>query len=112
MATELAGPESVPPGGGPGISGTAGPLTAGATLGGSSGHSDPAVTGISSVQSRVLSGSGDSDPGLVGVGVVGDFVECGESDRSRPTVERANSSPNRTHTTHQNPDLTPDLTIS
>jgi len=95
VATKLAGPESVPFGGGPGISGSA----VGTTLGGSSGHSDPTVVRISSVQSRVLSGSGDSGPGLVGVpaaaavaaaaATVRDYAERGESIRS--TVERANS---------------------
>jgi len=41
VTTELAGPESVPFGGGPGILGSVSPLTVGTTLGGSSGHLDP-----------------------------------------------------------------------
>jgi len=106
VATELAGPESVPFGGGFGTSGSIGPLTVGTTLRGSGGHSDPAVREISSVQSRVLSGSGGSSPGLVGVGIpaaaadaataatVGDVVERAGSAES--FAERADSPTDRT----------------
>jgi len=96
MAAELAGPKSVPFGGGPGISGSIGRLTTGTTPGGSSGHTDPTVVGISLVQSRVLSSCGDSGP--VGVpaaaavaaaaATVGDSAQRGESTRN--TAKRAN----------------------
>jgi len=105
MTTELAGPESVPFGGGSGTSGSIGPLTVGTTLRGSGGHSDPAVMEISPVQSRVLSGSGGSSLGLVGVGIpaaaadaataatVGGVVEGTGSAES--FAERADSPTNR-----------------
>ena len=48
MATDLAGPESVSFGGGPGNSGSVGPLPVGTTLRGSSGRLDPAMIEISS----------------------------------------------------------------
>ena len=41
VTTKLAGPESVPFGGGSGNSGSVGPLTVGTTMRGSSGHLDP-----------------------------------------------------------------------
>jgi len=101
VSTELAGPESVPFAGGPGISGSIGPLTVGTTLRGSSGHIDPFGVGSSVFHSRVLSGSGDFGPFPVGVGIpaaaaaaaaaaatVGDSAEREESTRN--TVERAN----------------------
>ena len=109
MTTELAGPESVPFGGGSGNSGSVGPLTVGTTLRGSSGHLDPTENETPLVQSRVLSDSGDSGPGRVGVGVtaaaaavvaaaatVRGIVEREES--TRHTVERADSPTNHTHT--------------
>ena len=114
MSTELAGPESVPLGGGPGISGSIGPLTVGTTLRGFSGHLDPTDDEIPLVQSRVLSNSGDSGPGRVGVGVpaavaaavatVWDSAEREESTRN--TVQMANSPTNRKLKTHTIPDLT------
>jgi len=115
VTTELAGPESVPFGGGSGNSGSVGPLTVGTTLRGSGGHLDPALIEISPVLSRVLSGSGDSSLGLVGVGIpaaaadavtaatVGDFVEHTGSARS--IAERADSPTNRTHTADTYQDL-------
>ena len=69
VSAGLAGPESVSFEGGPGISGSAGPLLVETTLGGSSGLADPTATGIPLELSGVLSGSGDSGPGRVGVGV-------------------------------------------
>jgi len=63
VTTEVAGPESVPFGGGSGNSGSVGPLTVGTTLRGSSGHLDPTGDETPLVQSRVLSDSGDSGPG-------------------------------------------------
>jgi len=131
VTTELAGPESVPFGGGSGTYGSIGPLTVGTTLRGSGGHSDPAVMEISPVQSRVLSGSGGSSLGLVGVGIpaaaadaaaaatVGGVVE--RTGRAESFAERADSPTNRTHTIGQDlshtemPNLTttkkPDLTV-
>ena len=118
VATDLAGPESVSFGGGPGNSGSVGPLAVGTTLRGSSGHLDPAMIEISSVQSRVLSGSGsgDSSLGLVDVGIpaaadeaadaasVGDCVEHAGSTKN--TAERVDSPSNRANTTDTNLDLT------
>ena len=116
VSTELAGPESVPLGGGPGISGSIGPLTVGTTLRGFSGHLDPTENETPLVQSRVLSNSGDSGPGRVGVGVsaaaavaaavatVWDSAEREESTRN--TVQMANSSTNRKLKAHTIPDLT------
>jgi len=114
VSTELAGPESVPLGGGPGISGSIGPLTVGTTLRGFSGHLDPTDDETPLVQSRVLSNSGDSGPGRVGVGVpaavaaavatVWDSAEREESTRN--TVQMANSSTNRKLKTHTILDLT------
>ena len=114
VSTELAGPESVPLGGGPGISGSIGPLTVGTTLRGFSGHLDPTDDEIPLVQSRVLSNSGDSGPGRVGVpaaaavaaavATVWDSAEREESTRN--TVQMANSSTNRKLKTHTIPDLT------
>jgi len=90
VSTELAGPESVPFGGGPGISGSVGLLTVGTTLRGSSGYTDPSVVGSSVMQSRVLSGRGVP----AAAATVEDSAERGENTRS--TVERASLPPNRT----------------
>ena len=112
VTAELAGPESVPFGGGSGTSGSTGPLTVGTTLRGSGGHSDPAVIEISPVQSRVLSGGGNSSLGLVGVGIpaaaadaataatVGGVVE--RTGSAENFTERADSPTNCTHTIGQN----------
>ena len=118
MATDLAGPESVSFGGGRGNSGSVGPLAVGITLRGSSGHLDPAMIEISSVQSSVVScsGSGDSSLGLVDVGIpavadkaadaasVGDCVEHAGSTKN--TAERVDSPSTRANTTDTNLDLT------
>jgi len=124
VTAELAGPESVPFGGGPGNSGSIGPLTVGTTLRGSGGHSDPAVIEISPVQSRVLSGSGDSSLGLVGVGIsvaAADAVTAAtaggvvkRSGSAESFAERGDSPTNRTHTKSQNLTLTemPNLTTT
>jgi len=132
VATEVAGPESVPCGGGPGNSGSVGPLTVGSTLRGCSGHLDPTMVEFSLVQSGVLSGSFDSYLGLVGVGIpavaadaadaapVGDVEEC--VGNIRDTAERADLPSECTHTTdtkqdlafntpHNQRDLTADLTL-
>ena len=54
MSAELAGPESVPFGGGPGSFGSADPLPAEATLGGSDGLADPTAVTIAPELSEVL----------------------------------------------------------
>jgi len=74
MPAELAGPESVPSGGGPSGLGSAGPLPTEVTLGGSGGHADPTAARMATElleleeQTEVLSGSGVSSPGPVGAG--------------------------------------------
>jgi len=85
MPAELAGPESVPSGGGPSGFGSAGPLPTEVTLGGSGGHADPTAARMATElleleeQTEVLSGSGVSSPGPVAAAAaavtVGDPVE-------------------------------------
>jgi len=58
MSAELAGPESVPSGGGPGSLGSTGPLLAETTLGGSGGQADSTAVRIAPELSEVFSDSG------------------------------------------------------
>jgi len=92
MSAELAGPESVSSEGGPGNSGSAGPLPAETALGGSGGLADPTAARIAPELLEVLFGSGVSGPGPVGVGIpaaaaaaaaVGDPGESAVSARNR-----------------------------
>jgi len=83
MPAELAGPKSVPSGGGPSGFGSAGPLPTEVTLGGSGGHADPTAARMATElleleeQTEVLSGSGVSSPVAAAAAAVavGDPVE-------------------------------------
>jgi len=101
MPAELAGPESVPSGGGPSGFGSAGPLPTEVTLGGSGGHADPTAARMATElleleeQTEVLSGSGVSSPGPVAAAAaavaVGDPVESVVAAIETPQKARLSS---------------------